>query len=102
MAVVNFCLDLGYEVDVLHLGKEYLWLGFCQNVLVGIPSASFEVQTIDVSSIAWWTVHVYLFVVRDDLKVPVNLVNGNHVPSGIVLPDTGEETLCKEEATDPE
>ena len=65
-----------------------------------IPSGSFNKETVDVCTVGS---HCILFGrFRENLVVPVDLIDGDRVLSGEVLLETGEETLSEEESGDPE
>jgi len=90
VSIVNVSLVLWHDVDHLHIGVKNLWIRLFQGFLSVVPSAAFNEKTVDVNSIFWWLAGVYLSLVKD-LKVHVDLINGNDILSSIVLFGASEE-----------
>ena len=98
MAIVDQILLLWQDPNALHLGEEDLWHGLFECLLPFVPSGSFNEETVDVHAVFWLLGEIVLGLIGDDDEVEVNLINGNHMLSGIVLLGASQERLCEEES----
>ena len=85
------------EPDVWHLNVKDLRVRLCQDTVFRAPSAAFQEETIDVGTILGSCLNVVLLRVAQDLEIEIDLINWDHMLSGIVLLDTSQEALCEEE-----
>ena len=86
--------------DEWHLGEEHLRLRLFKSSLLFIPTAAFEEHTVDVGTI--WSLSLAIELrINHDFVVPLDLIDGDRVLSGVVLLETSQETLGEEETGDP-
>jgi hypothetical protein len=85
------------EPDVRHLSVEDLRVRLCQDIILTAPSAAFQEETVDVGTILSSSLKVVLLRVAHNLEIEIDLINWDHMLSGIVLLDACQETLCEEE-----
>jgi hypothetical protein len=82
--------------------NEDLGVRLIKVLVVRIPSASLNEETVDKGSIVRLLGSIDTLGVRDDLEVEHDGVNGDLVLSGIILHETSEETVSEMEARNPE
>lgn len=70
-------------------------------MLLGVPSASFQVQSPDIGAIRGLFAHVVFRLIVDDFKVEIYLIDSDDILSGIVLLQSSQETLSEEESGYP-
>jgi len=98
----DFSLFARFEPQVWHRCEQLFRCWFLQHVDVRIPSATFKIQTINVSTISRSNFWILFVLLTENFKVEVQLINSNHILSSVVLLKTSQERLSKEETRDPE
>ncbi len=85
------------EPDVRHLNKEDFRVRLCKDPIFTAPSAAFQEETVDVGTILGSFLNVVLLRVAQYFEIEIDLIDWDHMLSGIILLDTSQETLCEEE-----
>lgn len=99
-----------HELGVLHGHQPHDGYGRDQNLgvrlvevlVVGVPSATFNEETVDEGTIVGLFARINTLGVRDDLEVVLDGIDGDLILSGIVLLHTSKETVSEMEARNPE
>jgi len=81
---------------------KHLGVRLFEVLVVGVPSATFNEQTVDEGTIVGFLARVNTLGVRDDLEVVLDGINGDLILSGVVLFHTSEETVSEMETRNPE
>lgn len=95
-------LPFRLEPNQRQLDVELLWLGLVQLVSSAVPSGSFEEETVTEDTVVWSLLQLRWLNFIVHLEVEGQLIDGEHVLSGVVLSSTGEESLREEESGQPE
>lgn len=92
----------GHEPHNGYRGKQHLGVRLFEVLVIRVPSATFNEQSMDKGTIFRFLRGVYTLRVRDDLKVVLDSINRNLILSGIVLFHTSQERVSEMEPRDPE
>lgn len=92
----------GHEPHNGYRGKQHLGVRLFEVLVIRVPSATFNEQSMDEGTIFGFLRGVYTLRVRDDLKVVLDSINRNLILSGIVLFHTSQERVSEMEPRDPE
>lgn len=71
-------------------------------LLLATPAATFQEESVNVSTVFGSTLNVVFGGVAHDLEVEIDLIDSNDVLTSVVLLHTSEERLSEEETGDPE
>lgn len=102
MALLDFDLLRRLQPNVGHRGEEFLGRRLVKLADVLVPPGTLEEETVDVAAILGCLVLVMIGLGAEHFKVHLDLIDGNNVLTGVVLFETGQERLGKEETRDPE
>lgn len=91
-----------HEVDHRHLNEELLWLTILQLLLIVIPSATLEIETVDVATRLGLGFDILVRHLAHHNMVKTDLIDSDRVLSGVVLLSSSKEGLWEEESGDPE
>lgn len=83
------------------LKVELLRITVCENVVLIVPFASFQVHSVDETTRLWFRVDFLPANVITNHIFEAELIDGDDVVTGIVLLRTSEEGLWEEESRDP-
>jgi hypothetical protein len=98
----NLSVLHGHQPHDGHRRDKHLGVRLIEVLVVGVPSASFNEQTVDEGTIVGFLRCINTLGIRDDLEVVLDGIDRNLVLSGIVLLHTSKETVSEMEAGNPE
>lgn len=102
MITHNLSVFHGHQPHDGHRRDQDLGVGLIKVLVVRVPSASFDEQTMDKGTIIGFLRCIDTLGIRDNLEVVLDGIDRNLVLSGIVLLDTSKETVSEMEAGNPE
>lgn len=102
MTIVNISLLLRFNPNGLHRSKKDFGHRLLKCLLLFVPPTSFNKQAINIHSITRPFRQIIFALIRNNLKIEINGINGNDILPGKVLLSTRQEWLSEIEAWNPE
>lgn len=90
-------LVCGLQPDRWHQGEQNLRLRLGQHLGVTVPASTLQVKAVNVRSIFRSDFLVKIALRAKHFEVKIDLVDGDHISTGEILLDAGQERLGEEE-----